>query len=220
MTRDQLDHVLRERSGTLQETPYPVLLLALATHDKSAVLQLRRNQLQKQIVFDSGSPVECRSNIATETLGRFLVSLGKITEQACHAAFNESTSRGVPLGEVLVEKRLLAPTELYRTLQQNLGRKLLEPFSWKSGTYEISYDAPPVSSALRVKVPQLIFTGIVKVDTQESADEAAAVANGKYVSLAAGLDDLRLTTEQQKVVEAARRVHRPRAPRSRSRPLS
>jgi len=203
--RERLDAVLRSRSGSLHETPYATLLLALSLNEKSAVLQLRRNQLEKQIVFDAGVPVESRSNIATETLGRFLVTLGKITEQACHTALNESTARGVPLGEVLVEKRLLAPTDLYRVLQQNLGRKLLEPFSWKSGTYEISYDAPPVSSALRVKVPQLLFTGIVKVDTQESADEAAAAANGKYLSIVGPLDELRLNADQQKIVEAIRR---------------
>jgi hypothetical protein len=205
VTREQLDAVLRQRSGALQETPYAVLLLALSAQEKGAVLRLRRNQLQKEIVFDGGSPVECRSNIATETLGRFLVSQGKLSEQNGLVALNESTSRGVPLGEILVEKRLLTPTELYRVLQQNLGRKLLEPFSWKSGTYEISHDAPSVSSALRVRVPQLIVTGIVKVDTQESADENVAVAKGKYLSITSGLDDLRLTTDQQKVVEAARR---------------
>ena len=205
MTPEQLDSILRARSGTLQETPYGALLLALSTHESPAVLRLHRNQLEKQIVFDGGSPVECRSNIATETLGRFLVSLGKITEQACHTALNESTSRGVPLGEVLVEKKLLAPTDLYRMLQQNLGRKLLEPFSWKNGTWDISFDAPAASSALRVKVPQLIFTGTVKVDTQESADEAASVAIGKFVSVSAPLDELRLTADQQKVVDAAKR---------------
>ena len=205
MTREQLESILLKRTGALQETPYAVLLLALSSYDKPAVLRLQRNQLKKEIVFDGGSPVECRSNIATETLGRFLVSQGKLSEQNSVVALSESTSRGVPLGEILVEKRLLTPTELYRVLQQNLGRKLLEPFSWKSGTYEISFDAPPVSSALRVRVPQLIVTGIVKVDTQESADEAVAPAKGKFLSLASTLDDVRLTADQQKIVEAARR---------------
>jgi len=82
---------------------------------------------------------------------------------------------------------------------------LLEPFSWKSGTYEISFDASPASSALRVRVPQLIVTGIVKVDTQESADEAVAPAKGKFLSIASALDDVRLTADQQKIVDAARR---------------
>jgi len=205
VTPEQLESILLKRRGALQETPYPVLLLALSTYEKPAILRLQRNQLQKEIVFDAGSPVECRSNIATETLGRFLVSQGKLSEQNSVNALNESTARGVPLGEILVEKRLLTPTDLYRTLQQNLGRKLLEPFSWKSGNYEISFDAPPVSSALRVRVPQLIVTGIVKVDTQDSADEAVAPAKGRFLSIASNLDDVRLTADQQKIVDAARK---------------
>jgi uncharacterized protein DUF4388 len=208
-TRDHLDEILRARSGDLQETPYAILLLALALRERSAVLELKRTPLEKQVVFDAGWPVECRSNIATETLGRFLVAQGKISEHDAHAAFNDSTSRGVPLGEILIERKLLAPTELYRVLQQNLGRKLIEPFSWKSGTWTISYDTPPVASALRVKAPQLIVTGIVKVETQESADEAASAANGKHLAFASdplfGLDDVRLTKEQQTVVDAAKK---------------
>src|SRR4051812_13216913 len=60
-SREQLDDILRTRSGKLEETPFAVLLLALAANEKSAVLELRRNQLEKKIVFDAGSPVECRS---------------------------------------------------------------------------------------------------------------------------------------------------------------
>ncbi|HEX3110955.1 MAG TPA: DUF4388 domain-containing protein, partial [Thermoanaerobaculia bacterium] len=208
-TREQLDEILRARSGDLQQTPYAVLLLALALRERTAVLELRRTPLEKQIVFDAGSPVECRSNIATETLGRFLVAQGRISEQDCHAALNQSTSRGVPLGEILIERKLLAPTELYRVLQQNLGRKLLEPFSWKSGSWSISYNVPPTSSALRVKAPQLIVTGIVKVEEQESADAAVSVANGKHLAIASdplfALGDVRFTKEQQSVIDAAKK---------------
>ncbi len=208
-TREQLDEILRARGGDLQETPYAILLLALALRERTAVLELRRTPLEKRIIFDAGSPVECRSNIATETLGRFLVAQGRISEQDCHAALNQSTSRGVPLGEILIERKLLAPTELYRVLQQNLGRKLLEPFSWKSGTWSISYDVPSTSSALRVKAPQLIVTGIVKVEEQESADAAVAVAAGKYLAIASdplfALGDIRFTKEQQSVVDAAKK---------------
>lgn len=209
-TRDQLDWILRTRSGSLVETPYPVLLLALAVRGRSAVLALKRNQLEKTVIFDEGAPVDCRSNIATETLGRFLAGQGKITEADFHIAFSQSASRGVPLGEVLVERKLLAPTELYRALQQNLGRKLLEPFSWKSGTWSISYDVPPIDSALRVKVPQLLVTGIVKVEPQETADEALANADGKFLALAEdplfAAEDVRFNAEQKKIVDAARQA--------------
>ncbi|HET7434374.1 MAG TPA: DUF4388 domain-containing protein [Thermoanaerobaculia bacterium] len=199
------------RHGTLEEAPYAHLLVALAEAEATVILELRRNQLQKTIVFADGWAVDCRSNIATEMLGRFLASTGKVREADANAAFAVAASRGVPLGEILTERGLLTSSELYRVLQQNLGRKLLEPFSWTSGTYLISEDVPPVASVLRVKVPQLLLTGIQKVEPQENADEAAAAAIGKYLALTpdpAFLDELRLTTNQQKVVDAARQGRR------------
>lgn len=207
VTREQLEAVLRAKSGNLHDTRYPILLLALAVNEKSAVLSLSRNQLHKEVIFDVGAPVDCRSNIATESLARFLVATGKLREEDYRSAFALSASRGVPFEEILTERKLVAPTELYRLLQQSLGRKLLEPFSWTSGTYQISFDVPEVDSALRVKVPQLILTGILKIEPQESADEA--VARGKYVALGDdplfSLDDFRLTSDQQQIVDAARR---------------
>jgi tetratricopeptide (TPR) repeat protein len=207
-SRDQLAAVLRSRTGNLDETPYALLLLALAVGDANATLELRRGQLQKTVIFDDGAPVDCRSNIATEMLGRFLVSAGKVKEADVHAAFAIAASRGVPIGEILTERKLLTPSELYRALQQNLGRKLLEPFSWTSGTWTISDEVPPVASVLRVKVPQLLVTGIQKVEPQENADAAASLANGKFLAIAEDpllpLDEVRLSAAQQKVVEAAR----------------
>lgn len=209
-TRLQLEEILSSRTGDLAEIPYPILLLALAVREKSAVLRLRRNQLQKDVVFDEGAPVDCRSNIATETLGRFLVAAGKLSQEDQHTSLSQATARGVPLGEILVERKLLTASELYRMLQQSLGRKLLEPFSWKSGSWEISLDVPPVESPLRVKVPQLLVTGIMKVETQEAADDAAAQAAGKYLALAAdphfGVDEFRPTKDQRAVLDAARRA--------------
>jgi len=208
-TRDELADILRTRGGALEATPYAVLLLALAAREDSAVLELRRNQLQKTIVFDDGAPVDCRSNIATEMLSRFLVASGKLSAQDESTAVAESIKRSVPIGEILTERKLLTASELYRALQQNLGRKLLEPFSWTSGTYSISRDVPPISSVLRVKVPQLLVTGIQKVEPQENADAAVASMKGSYLVLSESplftLDEIKLTPAQQKIVDAAKR---------------
>lgn len=206
--RDQIARVLEARTGTLEETPYAILLVALAASGADAVLELRRNVLQKTVIFDAGAPVDCRSNIATEILGRFLVTAGKVSEADATAAFAVAASRGVPLGEILIERKLLTPTDLYRALQQNLGRKLLEPFSWTDGTWSVADNPLPLASSLRVKVPQLLVTGIQKVEPQENADEAAAGAEGLHLAITPDplfeLDELRLSAAQQKVVDAAR----------------
>lgn len=207
-TREQLRELLRSRKGDLEETPYAVLLVALAVSEANAVLELHRNQLQKTVIFDAGAPVDCRSNIATELLGRFLVATGRVKDADVNAAFAVAAARGVPIGEILVERKLLTPSELYRALQQNLGRKLLEPFSWTTGTWSLSYDVPPLGSVLRVKVPQLVVTGVQKVEPQENADAGASLANGQYLAISSNplldLGEVKLNASQQKVVDAAR----------------
>jgi tetratricopeptide (TPR) repeat protein len=206
---DRIARVLDASTGTLEDTPYALLLVALASARATAVLELHRNLLNKTVLFDAGAPVDCRSNIATELLGRFLVSSGKLRESDANSAAAAAATGGVPLGDILTERKLLTPTELYRALQQNLGRKLLEPFSWTDGTWTITENELPLASPLRVKVPQLIVTGIQKVEPQENADAAAAAFEGRHLALASdprfALDEVRLSAAQQKVVDAARR---------------
>lgn len=211
---EQLEAILLSRRGELRETPYRLLLLAIGLGEKTAVLRLRRNQLRKDVLFESGAAVDCHSNIATETIGRFLVSSGRLSEEDHRAALQMSASRQVHIEEVLTERQLLTPSELYRALQQSLGRKLLEPFSWTSGTWEISYDMPPTQSALRVRVPQLLVTGTLKVEPQEVVDRALAGLDDSFLAPGAqplfGNGELRVTAEQQRVLDAAQRQTRVR----------
>jgi hypothetical protein len=208
-TREELHAILVSRGGDLRAAPYRHLLLAIFLSERSVVLTLRRNQLQKEIIFDSGAAVDCHSNIATESLGRFLVSAGKISDQDAHDALNASTSRGVPLDDILIEKNLIAPTDLYRALQQSLARKLLEPFSWTSGSWSLSFDVPRLTSSLRVKVPQLLVTGAAKVEPQETIDAAVAqVESQRLITGASPLvkpDELRLSPDQEGIADGARR---------------
>ncbi len=122
-TLEKLHAITLLRAGEIAEVPFAHLVPALAVHRQSAVLEMKRTPLDKQIVFEEGSPVECMSNVATETLGRFMVSLGKLSENDYHLALNLSVTSGLPFEEIVVEKTLVNPTELYRLLQQNpVGR--------------------------------------------------------------------------------------------------
>jgi tetratricopeptide (TPR) repeat protein len=208
-TRDDIRQLASAREGNLADVPFSVLLLALATEGKSAVVELRRNALEKQIVLDDGVPVDCRSNIATESLGRFLVSIGKLAEADYQTALSAAASRHLAVEDILAERRLVDAAELYRILQQNLGRKLLDAFTWKSGTFQVSSDVPPVDSPLRVKAAQLILTGVLKFEAQERVDAAIETVQGRFLTAGSSplfpLDDLRLNPEQSKVVTALRR---------------
>jgi tetratricopeptide (TPR) repeat protein len=144
---------------SLFETPFPVLLNTILREERTCTLELRLRQLEKKIVFEEGAPVACSSNLLHETLGKYLVEKGKLTEAQYQAALAESITTGRPMGELLVQKQLVAPFELYRHLQANLAHKILDAFRWSEGTYRIVSGGEASDSALRMNSAQLILTG-------------------------------------------------------------
>jgi hypothetical protein len=195
-----LEQIVRLREGALREVPFPLLLHALSVAERTLVLELRRKNLHKRIVIEDGVPVDCRSNLVHETFGRFLVLQGRIDEDQFQSTFSESVNRGIPQGEVLSERGIIQPVELFKLLQQNLAKKLLDGFSWRDGTFRMLFDVPDVDSPLKVRVPQLVVTGISRFSQQEEVDAAIAPLVGKILVLhpqpRTALDEIRLGPSQ------------------------
>lgn len=207
-TSAQLEEIARLREGSLTEVPFAPLLLAHALRQESLVLEFRRRQVWKRILIENGVPVDCRSNLAHETLGRYMVAEGKISEEDFTACLSRSASRGVPFGEILIEHGLVTPADLFRLLQQNLAKKLLDLFTWSEGELRWLDEAPASESSLKVKVPQLILTGVTRFAPQEEVDMSVAPLVGKKLVLHPRppfpFDDLRLSRHQSQIVEALR----------------
>ncbi len=195
-------------AGTLQEVPIAPLLLAQAVHRRTGVLEIRRRQIWKRVAFDHGVPVDCRSNLAHETLGRYMVIEGKLSDEDFTASLGRAASRGVPLGEELLERGLVTPDDLFRILQANLAKKLLDLFTWREGDFQTDGDLPTAESSLKIKVPQLILTGVTKLAPQEEVDMAVGPLVGQRLCLHPSppipLEEIRLSQRQTQLVEAAR----------------
>src|SRR5262245_48180299 len=144
-------------SGDLGEVPVASLLCAFAAAGSTAVIEFERRQVRKSVVLEHGVPVDCRSNLLHETLGRFLVAQNRLDPQALATCLTEAAARDLPLGELLTERGLIQPVDLFRLLQQNLAKKLLDLFAWTEGSFRVSPEVPVVRSALRVKLPQLVL---------------------------------------------------------------
>lgn len=207
-TSEQLEEIARLRAGSLPEVPVAPLLLAHALRQHSLVLEVRRRQVWKRIVIENGVPVDCRSNLAHETLGRYMVTEGKLGEEEYAATLSRSAARGVQFGEILLENGLVTAVELFRILQQNLAKKLLDLFTWVEGDFHWLDEAPAAASPLKVKVPQLILTGVTKLAPQEEVDMSVAPLVGKKLVLHPAppipLDELRLSPRQSQLAEALR----------------
>ncbi|MES1240026.1 MAG: DUF4388 domain-containing protein [Acidobacteriota bacterium] len=208
-TPEQLDAISRMMSGTLQDVPIAPLLLAQAVHRTTCVLEIRRRQVWKKVVFESGVPVDCRSNLAHETLGRYMVGEGKLSEESFTAALSRAAARGVPLGEELRERGLVTPEELFKILQANLAKKLLDLFTWREGEFHaVDDDLHAADSSLKLRVPQLILTGVTKLAPQEEIDMAVGPLVGQKLCLHPSppvpLEEMRFSTKQSALVEALR----------------
>lgn len=207
-TPQQLADIASLREGSLQEIPFSPLLCALAVARKTTVLEIRRRQVWKKIVLEEGVPVDCRSNLVHETLGRYMVLEGKLSEEDFTASLGRSASRGVPLGEILLETGMVNAVELFKILQQNLAKKLLDMFTWRDGEFRIVEDELRNEMSLKVKVPQLILTGVSKLVPQDEVDMSVAPLVGKRLALHPAphfpLEDIRLSPRQTQLAEAIR----------------
>ncbi len=205
-TGEQLSDIARRTEGSLVEVPFGILLYAQAVSERTAVLEVTRRQVTKKIVLEGGVPVDCRSNLVNETLGRYMMAMGKLKELDFTLCLGRASARGIPLGEQLVEQGLVSPVELFKLLQQNLAKKLLDLFTWSEGQFRLLDDDLQSESSLKVKVPQLIVTGITRFAPQAEVDAAVGPLVGKRLALHPAppvpVAELRLTLRQTLVTDA------------------
>jgi Domain of unknown function (DUF4388) len=196
------------RGGTRATVPFAALLLAFSAHRRTVIVEVRRKQISKRIVFEHGVPVDCRSNLVHETLGRYMVAQGKLAAKDLHGYLGQSASLGLPLGEVLLDHDVVTAEELFRVLQENLAKKLLDVFAWPDGDFRTHADVPHPQSPLKIRVPQLVVTGITKFAAQEEVDAAIVPLVGKKLCLnpspPCALEEVRLSPRQAQVAVALR----------------
>src|SRR5690606_6958987 len=95
----------------------------------------------------------------------------------------------------------------------NLARKLLDGFSWTSGEFTFTPgDVDGADTTLKVRVPQLVLTGLLKFGDLENAQAALAVWGDQALALdpahSARLVELKLPGRYSQLIEA---LSKPRA---------
>lgn len=205
-TAEQLAAIARQAEGDLAQIPFAVLVRALAAAGRTAEVDIVRAPLTKTIIFESGVPVDCRSNLLHETFGRFLVARGSLNGAEAKELAAESARTGVRVGELLIRSERMRPSEVFRALQENLAKKLLDGFTWRQGTFAIRPCETATESPLKVKVPQLVVTGIVKLARQDEIDQGLADLVGKRLALHPNppytLSNLRMSDAQRAVARS------------------
>lgn len=173
--------VSKVKKGEFKKLPFPFILFSYFLEKKTLILEITKERIRKNVFIEEGNPVDCQSNLAHETFGRFLSGIGKFSEEDANSFFSESIAKGIPFGEYLVSKGFITHIELYKFLQQNLAKKLLDLFLFKEGSFSLRSGDFTNRSSLKVNVPQLIFTGIVKFAAIEEVNRYLKPLIGKVL---------------------------------------
>jgi CheY-like chemotaxis protein len=128
-------------AGSLADAPFPRLLFTLHKYRRTGALRIAHEQISKVIYLRGGNPVFVTSNLSNETLGRYLVQRGVITDEQ----YNSSL-------EIMV---LQGKQQVYEALQGQTREKILRVFAWDDGEYEFRAGAFAVDEAVQVETPTL-----------------------------------------------------------------
>jgi tetratricopeptide (TPR) repeat protein len=115
---------------------------------------------------------------------------------------------GSQMGDLLVSKGWVSASDLYKQMQANLARKILDCFRWPDARYRIKEGADPAETAVRMNSVQLILTGIASFLPFEVVASQMVFTDDQAFGLAPqpahSLEDLRLSAKDSKFMNALR----------------
>jgi CheY-like chemotaxis protein len=148
--------------GSLSETPFPRLLFYLHKFKRTGALRVMHEQISKVIYLRDGDPVFVTSNLSNESLGRFMVQRGLITDEQYNTSLQRMLETSKQHGNVLLDMGLITPHQLFEALQGQIREKILRVFAWDEGEYEFRPGAFSMDENVRLGLPalKLILDGV------------------------------------------------------------
>ena len=148
--------------GRLEEHPVSRVLTYLYDREETGRLVLVQEGMNKTIYTIQGKPVNVESSLRDETLGRYLVKQGKISEEDYERSVELMLKEGIKQGAALVKLGLLKPRELYQEVKAQTRNKILTAFAWEEGEYRFYPETEFIEKIYRFEFsfPLLLKEGI------------------------------------------------------------
>jgi Domain of unknown function (DUF4388) len=150
---------------TLAETSIAEVFWTIYRHKVPGLIEMRREGVEKRIYINDGAVIHAGSSDRTDRLGAFLYRIGKVTRQELADTMQERESTGKRHGQVLIEKGIMAPQDLYDAIRQQMESIVWSVFSWQSGdlSFKIGEFNDPMMIRIHLPMRQVILRGIKKV---------------------------------------------------------
>ncbi len=138
-TTNQAIAELREQyasyEGELAQVPFARILARLHRSNGTGRLHVQDGSIEKSIFMREGEPILVDSNKKDELLGAFLLRRKRITQDQLDDALARLSEWGGRLGDALVAIGAIEAHDIFELLSEQMREKLLDVFTWSSGTY-------------------------------------------------------------------------------------
>jgi serine/threonine-protein kinase len=150
------------REGQLHENSLCRVLHQIADGTVTGVLDFHRDPVKKSIDFENGNPVFADSNIESELFGEHLVAQGHLSREQHGETLDFAARKGLRFTEALLALNACTPNVLFQQLGGQVRNRILELFSWITGSFELYVDAPITQSGLplNLRTHTLIHEGV------------------------------------------------------------
>ncbi len=138
------------------------LVGAIAANERTGLLTLERDDINKQAYFVDGHPIFVASNDPQERFGQFLLLRGLLTQEQLDRAIATMPHFGGKLGQALVGLHLLKPVDAVHLLAAQVSEKLLRSCSWDCGRFvwQAGQENPHDTVALHLSSHRIVARGV------------------------------------------------------------
>jgi len=159
--------------GELSEHSVPQLLNYLYDQEATGRLVLIQEGVNKTIYLIQGNSVNVESSLRDETLGRYLVKQGRISEENFEKSLELMMSEGIQQGTSLVKLGLLGAKELYQAVKDQTRQKLLSAFSFQEGKYRFYSESEFIEKIYRFEFPfhKILRDGVYQYFSERVLEE-------------------------------------------------
>jgi serine/threonine-protein kinase len=151
-----------DRSMDFEDGGFVVALARTLVTRRTGLWLCEQGGVRKEVYTKHGVPAFVTSNLAGELLGEYLVKKRVINRSELDMALAVMPRFEGKLGDTLVALGLVEPLELFQHIAEQVREKLLDLFTWCSGTATFYEGVDPPSSGfpLRLDAWEILDQGI------------------------------------------------------------
>lgn len=151
--------------GTLEETSIAEMFFTIFRHKVPGLIEISREGVEKQIYINDGTVINASSSDRSDSLGAYLYRNEKLTREQLIETNRMRAGSDKRHGEILIERGLLSPAELFESIRRQMEAIVWSVFSWQTGEvgFKIGEFSDPAMIKIHLPMRQVILRGIKHV---------------------------------------------------------